>query len=165
MIIVEGPDGSGKSTLIRNLGYEHTLWMGGARIKHPTLGVTWAYPDETRSRVQFDRQLQQQLQRVAFDRFHISERVYGPLLRGEQAMDDNTFCQINDEVRRQRIPVILCLPPYEVAYANVTLAGRERPVYQTDAFLRRAYDEFLALQPWATVVYDFTRDPIPVLPS
>lgn len=165
MIIVEGCDGSGKSTLIKNLGITDTLWMGGARVKHPTRGVSWAYADNVPPVAQFGRQIQRNLHRVAFDRFHISERVYGPLLRGEQVMDDDAFERVSAELRRLRVPVILCLPPYEAAYANVTLAGRERPVYQTDAFLRRAYDEFLALQPWATVVYDFTRDPIPVLPS
>lgn len=164
MIIVEGPDGSGKSTLIKNLGIEHAIWMGGVRVRSPK-GVDWVSPG-TSALSQFLNQITNyERNPVAFDRYHLSERIYGPLLRDRQEISDFNLRVINDLIHDAAIPVILCLPPYSAAYANVTEAGRPRPAYQTDAFLRRAYDEFLSLQPWATVVYDFTRDPIPVLPS
>lgn len=162
MIIVEGPDGAGKSTLIKHLGIERVVWMGGVRVKHPERGVEWAHT-ELSTRHAFFRQVMQHQKApdVAFDRFHLSERVYGPLLRGEQALNLHSLHWLNDALHGFYVPVILCLPPFETTYANVTQAGRERPKYQTDEFLRAAYDQFSELTPWATIVYDFTSDLLP----
>lgn len=162
MIIVEGPDGSGKSTLIATLGLI-PLWMGGVRTRSPK-GVTWTDPQAGTPLAKFETQIYNRVNDpVAFDRYHLSERIYGPILRDQQEMDDYSLTRINDLLHDHHVPVILCLPPFARTMQNVEQADRPRPAYQTDAFLRLAYRRFAELMPWATIVYDFTRDSIPRL--
>lgn len=165
MIIVEGPDGSGKSTVIKLLNH-HAVKLrslrGGLGGDTPegwsTLTPTEAYEHQIiRHRVQgID---------VGFDRFHLSEVVYGPILRHQQLIDDRTLENINDMIHEYEVPIILCLPPFKTTLEIVDREGRERPTYQTEGFLHRAYKEFERLAPWATIVFDFTKDPLPVVGS
>lgn len=163
MIILEGPDGSGKSTTIERLGFERMAlkavhgglggdtrhgWGGGM----PTLAC---YARKVR-----DVQLMAG-HKVGIDRFHLSEHVYGPLLRHQQLIDDQTMLILTHMLRDKQIPVIMCLPPFEVTLDIVQREGRTRPAYQTEDFLKRAYEGFQKLVPYATIVYDFTKDPLP----
>jgi len=140
LIVVEGPDGSGKSTVIKNLGYDpikfRALRTGvGASRPDGTCGETtgdasgWAG-----NRPAFDayrQQVKNARPGTAFDRFHLSE--------------------------------IVCLPPFETTFANVTLPGRERPAFQTEEFLRRAYGMWQAvalnhIHLPLVQIFDYTRD-------
>ncbi len=166
MIIVEGPDGSGKSTLIAKLGMDRrrfkSLRGGVGGVNAHGLGdgdFGWSGASALASYTStVCRHLHEAL---AFDRYHLSEVVYGPLLRGHQELPPEDLERLNFVLHTNQVPVILCLPPLEVTLANVMREGRERPSYQTVEFLTRAYQEFLLLAPWATIVYDYTRDPIP----
>lgn len=164
MIIVEGPDGAGKTATIEKLGFTRTHLkslkggIGGDGSQGgwaPGYNTVAAYASKVR-----EAQLKPGA-KIAFDRFHLSEAVYGPILRNQQLIDDDTMTIISHMLRDKQIPVILCLPPFEMTLANVMQEGRPRPEYQTVEFLKRAYDEFVRLQPWATIVYDFTKDPLP----
>lgn len=167
MIIVDGPDGSGKSTLIENLGYERR------RLKSLRGGTGGVLPDGTGDGTAgwggndpallcYARKVAEG-GRVAFDRFHLSEIVYGPILRGCQELRDVDLGLLHKFLVERGVQVVMCLPPFDVTMRNVKQNGRERPHYQTDEFLQRAYAEFMRLTPWATVVYDFTRDPLPLV--
>lgn len=186
MIIVEGPDGSGKSTLIDNLGCERRRLkslrggVGGTRFNGTGDGVAgWGGNDpallaytrkvidglkhekENRASASGGQGLEFCDLQIAFDRFHLSEVVYGPILRRVQEVSDGDLAFLDDFIRRQGVKVVMCLPPFAVTLANATKNGRERPSYQTEGFLHQAYKEFERLAPWATVVYDYTRDKTP----
>lgn len=167
MIIVEGPDGSGKSELIRLLDRSRVTFKsltggiggtsrGGWSTGKPPLAEFVSKVIEG-----LDHEAAQPGRRVAFDRFHLSERVYGPILRQKQVLDDPELQMLSGFLRDKRVPVILCLPAFEVTLANVEREGRERPSYQTREFLREAYEAFQLLAPWATTVYDYTRNDLP----
>lgn len=166
MIIVEGPDGAGKSTLITMLGYQRVHlrslrggvggttpegWGDGRPVVDAYVHALDTHPPET-----------------AFDRFHLSERVYGPILRGAQLITTDVYVEMSRVLRERRIPVIVCLPPFETTYRNVTKHGRERPAYQTDQFLDDAYRSWrrAAWDLFCTndaIVWDYTKDPLPAL--
>lgn len=170
MIIVEGPDGSGKSTLIENLGLERKRLksirggVGGTRFNGTGDGVAgWGGNDPallayTRKVIEVGPKAP-----IAFDRFHLSEVAYGPLLRNLQEVDEPSLELLTAYLRQERIQVVMCLPPFEDTLANVVREGRERPHYQTDDFLQKAYAEFVRLAPWASIVYDYTKDPVPTI--
>lgn len=164
MIIVEGPDGSGKTETINKLGFlRHALKSlkggiggdGSIGGWAPGYGAVAAYARQVR-----EAQMRPGT-KIAFDRFHLSEAVYGPILRNQQLIDDDTMTVINHMLRDKQIPVILCMPPFETTLANVMQEGRPRPEYQTVEFLKRAYEGFQKLAPYATILYDFTKDPLP----
>lgn len=170
MIIVEGPDGSGKSTLIKNLDLVPRRLksirggLGGVKADGTGDGTAgWGGTDPAlkayaRKVLQYEPE-----SLMAFDRFHLSEVVYGPILRGHQEMTEGDLALLSSFLRHRHIQVVLCLPPFEVTLANVNQNGRERPSYQTEGFLHQAYVAFTRLTPWATTVYDFTRDAFPVM--
>lgn len=175
MIVVEGPDGSGKTTLIKALGYtsRHLKSLRGS------LGGTtkegWAAPCETTlmayrrmvagARRAETRPVQEPPgpEQIAFDRFHLSEHVYGPLLRGRQDVSEDTLITVGRMLHEQKVPLILCLPSFEETLINVQEQGRERPSYQTEEFLAQAYEGFRRLAMCATVVYDYTIDAVPTI--
>lgn len=168
MIIIEGPDGSGKSMLISRLKHTRRSYksinggVGGDTAKgwankRPAMV---AYVDEV---LRQQHQELVDLQPTAFDRFHISEVVYGPMLRGQQTIDETDLEKINQFLRLKRVPVILCLPPFGYTFHNVRIEGRDRPAYQTYDFLKTAYDRFQTLAPYATLVFDYTKDPLPII--
>lgn len=172
MIIVEGPDGSGKTELIRRLGYDRrnlkALRGGVGASSDAPKG--WATGGDEPALVEYVRKVVSAKAEematgtpIALDRFHLSERVYGPMLRNSQEVEDGCLYQLNEYLRFKRVPVILCLPSFETTLFNVVREGRPRPIYQTEEFLNDAYSEWTRLTPWATVVWNYETDPLPVI--
>lgn len=164
MIIVEGPDGAGKTTLIARLGFEARRLVS---LRGGTGGDTregWAAPAETTVNAYLRKLLgaakaerDRGHQHIAWDRFHLSERVYGPILRQRQEVTDRDLYTLSTHLADLGVAVVLCLPPFEVTHAKTR--SRPWPAYQTDAFLTAAYAAWLDLAPYASVVYDFTSTP------
>lgn len=168
MVIIEGPDGSGKTTLIERLGLERRQFKSmhaGVGANTPNGWAPNADPYQAYVEVMFNLAKQEGTvpHRLGIDRFHLSERVYGPILRAKQLVDDVTLENITGLLRDLRIPVILCLPPFSTTLTNVSTEGRDRPSYQTEGFLHQAYKGFEMVSPWATHVYDYTQNDLPVL--
>jgi hypothetical protein len=169
MVIVEGPDGSGKDTLIAAIGHRSfklkalrggvggvSTYEAGNGLGDGTAG--WAGTDP--ALLAYSRKITQARgTNIAFNRFHLSEYVYGPLLRDRQELRPADLLFMRSFLYSYNVPVILCLPSFAQTMRNVSLPGRERPAYQTDDFLAEAYDRFADLREFATVVYDFTLDP------
>ena len=184
MIIVDGPDGSGKSTLIEGLGYlprkfralragiGATQADGAAADTATTDG--WANPDDE-AQIAYARAIHDALReeaaqhhtsKIAFDRFHVCETIYGPMLRGASGITADEVKVLHRLITARAIPVILCLPPFETALKNVSRAGRERPAFQTNEFLENAYEGFskIRMSFMVDTVYDYTIHPEPYLP-
>lgn len=158
MIIVEGPDGSGKTTLIRE--------------------ITEAYPDlEIAPRVVskqatamvdlqqwVDHNLAEGLQYRLFDRHRlISEFIYGPLLRKEQQPGFTSKLWVIHSLRRlYRLKplIIYCLPPIDVVKQNLEGDGSNSVVWDHiegmyTAYLQRASIDYIHA---GAIIYDYTTD-------
>lgn len=170
MIIVEGPDGSGKTTLIENLKHQqHKLrsllgGVGGDTKKGWGSVDISPVPNYVKKILEAE-DLERTGVRVAYDRFHLSEIVYGPILRKKQLFTEDDLAMLTGYCHRKKVSIILCLPPLETTVSNVMREGRERPDYQTVEFLQNAYADFLGLKEWADFVFDYTRDSLHLIPN
>ncbi|MDP3734091.1 MAG: hypothetical protein Q8R37_02590 [Nanoarchaeota archaeon] len=99
-ILIEGPDCSGKTTLVEQL--KNTLHWDAKALHH-------------RQGDQFLRYLKEytQQQEVIFNRGHYSEAVYGQLWRGGNPFS-NDEKELLDQFCRQRMLVIFTCPPLEL---------------------------------------------------
>ena len=106
MIIVEGPDGSGKSTLCR------TLKDGGFVERVLDSPRIAAKGDAERMKYETRRYLHLygQNNRVAVDRFLFSEMVYGPVMRNKTAFTRGEYLVNLLEIMTTGSIAVFCLP-------------------------------------------------------
>ena len=152
VVLLEGPDGGGKSRLAETLLERED----DARFVHMSI------PDERPYDYWMGR-LEAALTdgTLVIDRLHWSEDVYGPLFRGGADLTRGEREDLEAWLTERRCVVVLCLPPYEVAMANVRKAEGDKHHEPTQAMLVwLKYSE-----PWETtlpvVTYDYTVDSPP----
>lgn len=134
MVIVEGPDGSGKSRLARALRRErrHALVKHWGPVEHPLA----QYRDFITSTAEKDT--------VICDRFWPSEYAYGRVLRGEDRLGRPGARELERlATDHHRVVLVTCLPPLEVVEENIAsraegsdmdgVAGRIKEIYDAYA--------------------------------
>lgn len=148
MIIVEGMDGSGKTTLAQQLSFR----LGKAPIKR---FVTSGGPTDFDSLVEqtketlmeFHNQVtQNQRPVVIYDRFPlISEAVYGTILRGRNHFGDEWDSLIALFLALDPI-IIYCRPKIDFILQNIreTAEGQMEGVVSRSRELINAYDELIS---------------------
>jgi hypothetical protein len=155
-IIVEGPDGAGKTTLVNALRqrlsclryhHEGPPPKEGSILRH--YGSLIATKDDT-----------------IFDRAHFGELVYGPLLRGQSGLESRDMVMMRRLTRGLGVISILCLPPWEVCRTNTETRSEYLSAQQRDS----AYWRWTRLVGEFTHVYDYTiadglLPPLECLPS
>lgn len=110
IVILEGPDGGGKTTLARYLEqhhgfkYIHTGPPRGEDLLEEYGYQLW--------RATYDSQP------VVFDRLYLGERIYGPVLRGYDGLGEYGFKLMRRLTKGQGVYEVICLPPYETCFAN-----------------------------------------------
>lgn len=159
MIIFEGPDGAGKTTLIRSVSRFTGLNIAPRVVSKEAEALVdikaWV-EENVRGGFQY----------TLFDRHRlISEFIYGPVLRDEQEAGFTELTWVWDvlsELYSRVKPVIIySLPPLEVVKANVAndsdnsvVAKFIEPIYT--AYLQRAAMDML-LNPKYTILHDYTE--------
>jgi thymidylate kinase len=158
MIIVEGPDGAGKTVLAGLISKKYPQLAGpNYELKRSEL-----HKKDVRGRVY--RALAEAIRGtrpLLHDRLFWSELVYGPILRGdckfkvtEQELIVNLFAALN-------VPIIFCIPPFEVVKQNVGKDEHITGVGEHVAEIYAAYSDVFwrANQTTLNVVkYDYTAD-------
>lgn len=146
--ILEGPDGSGKTTLGKALADKRgvTIHFGLlAKLFQNYLQAT-SFCDD-----------------VFCDRFYFSERVYGPVIRGVDAFPLSHERMLERVLFSKQAVVILCLPP--LAACLTTFTRRQEEEYLTHAEqLKKVYAAYTRLTTnLPLIVYDYEKDTLPAL--
>ena len=159
IIIVEGPDGAGKTTLIRELSARYNIPIAPRVVSKEAEGLGG------NGKAWVEENLAQGFQYTLFDRHRlISEFIYGPVLRTEQEPGFTDMWWVYKSLQRfySLGPlVIYCLPPLELVRANVlhdddnsAVAKFIEPIYSS--YLHRfAMDTFAGFNP---LVWDYNSD-------
>jgi tRNA uridine 5-carbamoylmethylation protein Kti12 len=150
LVVVEGCDGSGKTTLIDELRRRAVKYSVVLRASFPRSAV------QISSFIDLVKYAKAEIPLVICDRFHpISEQVYGPVIRRQ------VVAYHPDEIRPVDL-IVHCRPPLGViqkaVHHNPQMAG---VLDQVPALVER-YDELMALLNWAVPVltYDYTEQPV-----
>lgn len=147
-IILEGPDGAGKTTIARILC--HALGMEYSHEGPPPPGVE--------PFTHYWLQLGGAEYPTVFDRLHLGEIVYGPLLRGKPGLTPEEVMRLNDLAEDMDALIVLCLPPWENCLA-ATRAKEE--LIKDETVLRAAYDGWKVLSQntsqFTGRIFDYTR--------
>jgi hypothetical protein len=153
-IVIEGPDGSGKTTLVEHLRETFNLEVG----KRGTANRDrlWEVTRQDTYRALSEAVLASQPPKL-WDRLWISEYVYCGINPGRAC----EFSTHETEVIRKLcnvldIPFIVCLPPYEIVQENQEAVHQMEGVNESIDVIYDAY--YVGDLPWPknTIYYDYT---------
>lgn len=161
IIILEGPDGGGKTTLAETLRSRLQNDRMTHVVKHgPYKGVA----SEDLCKIYF-RSMSQALtydDNVIMDRSWLSEPIYGQVYRkGENRIDMPRWRMLERVALSRGAVVIQCQPDYEDC-AKTFLHRHEDEYLDTLGQLKEVYDAYELLQQHTclpVIHYDYTRDP------
>lgn len=165
VLILEGPDCSGKSTLAKQLAT-----FNGFEYRH--LGRPKPNEDVFRT---YTLELWRALKSpnpVVFDRLYLGETIYGPVMRGGSLLSPLQRLLIERLMAANDVKQVVCLPNFEVCRDK----WRERlgqEYVQLEPQLKKIWDGYSRVLSWPQ--YDYTRQdpdfvarvlmPRPTLPS
>lgn len=109
IVILEGPDGSGKTTLAKWLQHRYDLVYHHEGPPPAGVSVIDHYLELLETARDFD---------VVFDRMALGERVYGPILRGEDRLGLHGWLTFSEHVRAVKARQLVCLPSPAACYQN-----------------------------------------------
>lgn len=155
MIVVEGPDGSGKSTLVKAIEAEFNVTVAPRVVSTDAEAMVdlkaWT-----------EVNVRHQHHGVVFDRHRlISEPIYGPILRSQPEPGFDSLGWLNAMFQlfyANKPTIIYCLPNWAVVRQHQT----NLPKGATEAQARKIYDLYLTragldLALHRAVHYDFTE--------
>lgn len=155
MIIVEGPDGSGKTTLVKMLADELSYDVAPKAVNHDTsstVGNLSAWVDDAfhfHPRTLFDRHAL------------ISEPIYGPVFRGGVRDDFSLPGWYSGRWRvllTRRPTFIICLPAIDVVMENLRNDEDNVVVRDKQPLVWWQYWRLVNTLPFPCLHYDYTTD-------
>jgi hypothetical protein len=111
IIVLEGPDGSGKTTLSNWLHKTHGYQIVKTGPPPPIGNVTVMYLKALHAAIEAPG-------RTVFDRLHTGEAIYGPILRGVDRMGVEGMAAVERVMAKHNVRLIICCPPWETLVAG-----------------------------------------------
>lgn len=159
LIVLEGPDGGGKSTLaaeLAKIGYEvKPFGVPPLEIQRSSAKMRDFFMEPLRKAIASGEP-------VVFDRLHLSDRIYSPLMRNYPSVINYAMeAEFNHLISKVGGQIVICLPSLEVCLANWTRKMRAGLEYvQKAEVFRDVYTEYFHLvktcQP-EFIWYDYTK--------
>ncbi len=149
IVILEGVDGGGKTTLADELRL--SLGLSYVHVSNPEPGDdVFQHHFQPIKGVKDD---------TIVDRLHWSDDVYGAVLRGGPGLSDQEFGFLDGYLASRGAITVLCAPPLETVLFNLALAPREKNHDSKTAV--RVWEEYQKpSRSFLTVlVYDYIKDP------
>lgn len=157
MLIVEGPDGSGKSTLCTQLSSE-LGWPIAPRVVSKDTTITGGYSSLMKW---VDHNLMLGFQNTIFDRHRlISEPIYGPLFRGclqDGFQNMDWFATRWLKFVRTGPIIIMCMPPLEAVMRNLRDDEENEVVRDKTPLVYWQYWALAARLGPRALLYDYTE--------
>ena len=147
-LILEGPDGTGKTTLAAVL-------RAGGGFDYSHEGPP---PSTTTALRHYAGRLAGLSQPTVLDRFHLGEMVYGPIVRGGSRLSPYALKLLNRVVTGFGIRVVLCLPDYDTAVTNWSRRNDVGGEFLKDRMdFARSFQAFEDFRAVVSNVYDYTH--------
>lgn len=155
VIILEGPDGSGKTTLANSL--EKLFTQSGDAVWQ------WHYGPHDPNKSSIEEYLDPLVEWVndfcdeehnvlIVDRFHIGEMIYGPVLRGASRMSHDDKNRIDEYLEHIGALLLYVRPSRDVILQRFGARGDDLvKVAQLDDIIRRYDFTLSAHRGWATI--------------
>jgi hypothetical protein len=173
LILVEGPDGAGKTTLVNRLAKEFDLTIGERSA--PNRDELWKSTVEDTFKALAHAVRGRKFEAAwgslfagdpvfIWDRLFYSEFVYAGITPRPVQFNDEQAVHVARMIDALNCPVILCLPPREVVITNVMGPGRQMAGVVDR--IEHIYDEYRGLLdgwkfpalPGRTLVWDYTGE-------
>lgn len=165
MLIIEGPDGSGKTTLIKKLQFDLNLPLH-KRFCNSDGSPTQPDPRRTDEQQGRDGLFYHAFQDTAtldaqpmsiYDRHTmVSEYVYGPIVRGELPREfDSPSASRMIHLIASRSLLVMCKPPIDRLIASVAKQTHMDGVVERIRSIKAAYDALYVFWPGEKIEYNF----------
>lgn len=136
MIIVEGPDGAGKTTLVERI-FETFSGLAVMHSPGPDHDVVERVHEALAYEVKAGNRP------VVHDRLYWSELIYGEILRGEVAFNGDQREFIERTLGYLGVPIIFCLPQFDRVHTAVMNSEQMDGVHPAIGTIYQAYkDEY-----------------------
>lgn len=152
MIIVEGPDGAGKSTLVKEICERFNLWVGERAVKDRKRLYEVTRQDTYSAMAE---ELRGNAPPKVWDRLFFSEMVYAPIVGRECEFTSEEQYFIRRFMELIDCPIILCHPPYQTVVDN---ALKDEQMDGVNENIEKIFWDYLRLK-WPRQVryYDYTQ--------
>ena len=152
MIIVEGPDGAGKTTLVNELLKEFDDLTLGPRATDDRDKLYEVTVEDTFNALSEAVRCRKGEAKI-WDRLFYSEFVYAPVTDRDCAFNEDQQSYINRIIQYLGIPIIICLPPLEVVKQNLGDKQMEGVTENID----QIYELYADAEWWPpAMLYDYT---------
>lgn len=149
MIIVEGPDGGGKTTLVRTLHED----LGIERDEAATFtqeqrnDPSFRSPEQVRLRV-YRALLREMAGRKApllYDRLFFSDLIYSQAFKREPAFNFHEQVHVGRVMNAFKTPVVFCMPPWEEIDKLTLTIDEEQGMTDLQAKIQSVYQGYMSL--------------------
>ncbi len=145
IIILEGPDGSGKTTLAEKLSRQ-TAWP----VVHRSFPKT---DEEKANMMQFYKDTIKLGKNFIFDRCWYSEMAYGPTMRDKSVISYPEMYELEKMLAKRGAILIYCTDKPDVLWRRCTKRGEDYVQHQADFVdICEAYDEIMSAPHFIPVV-------------